>query len=70
MYMSVFVFVTPVCVFMCVFVTLEHDKGSLYFCKCLTHILKGLQWMLTDEKSRAEFTKFGFGNPDEIISQR
>jgi len=31
---------------------------------------EGLQWMLTDEKSRAEFTKFGFGNPDEIISQR
>ena len=42
----------------------------LYFCKCLTHVLKGLQWMLTDEKSRADFTKFGFGDPDEIISQR
>ena len=26
--------------------------------------------MLSDERSRANFTKFGLGDPDEIISQR
>ena len=26
--------------------------------------------MLSDEKSRADFTKFGLGDPDEMISQR
>jgi len=42
----------------------------------LTNILpgyvwtEGLQWMLSDERSRANFTKFGLGDPDEIISQR
>ena len=30
---------------------------------------EGLQWLLNDEASRADWTKFGLGDPDETIKQ-
>ena len=68
-YVCVCVCLWSTCLFVCACLW-PSSMIILYFCKCLTHVLKGLQWMLTDEKSRADFTKFGFGDPDEIISQR
>ena len=68
-YMCVCVCLWSTCLFVCACLW-PSSMIILYFCKCLTHVLKGLQWMLTDEKSRADFTKFGFGDPDEVISQR
>ena len=37
-----------------------------WYVKCAA----GLQWMLSDERSRADFTKFGLGDPDQMISQK
>ena len=36
----------------------------------ISYSAAGLQWMLSDERSRADFTKFGLGDPDQMISQK